>query len=82
MTRNYRDINVKKYRIDDIVYYEPFKDDDTIKSEILKNISKKSVILEIYDTKNNRYEFYDYKICIIDSGEIKKVKEKYLTLKE
>tara|TARA_Y100000114_G_scaffold45128_1_gene40793 strand:- start:665 stop:886 length:222 start_codon:yes stop_codon:yes gene_type:complete len=73
---------VKKYRIDDIVYYEPFKDDDTIKSEILKNISKKSVILEIYDTKNNRYEFYDYKICIIDSGEIKKVKEKYLTLKE
>ena len=82
MTRNYRGINVKKYRIDDIVYYEPFKDDDTIKSEILKNISKKSVILEIYDTKNNRYEFYDYKICIIDSGEIKKVKEKYLTLKE
>jgi hypothetical protein len=73
---------VKKYRIDDIVYYEPFKDDDTIKSEILKNISKKSVILEIYDTKNNRYQFYDYKICIIDSGEIKKVKEKYLTLKE
>jgi len=73
---------VKKYRIDDIVYYEPFKDDDTIKSEILKNISKKSVILEIYNTKNNRYEFYDYKICIIDSGEIKKVKEKYLTLKE
>ena len=73
---------MKKYRIDDIVYYEPFKDDDTIKSEILKNISKKSVILEIYDTKNNRYEFYDYKICIIDSGEIKKVKEKYLTLKE
>lgn len=82
MTRNYRGINVKKYRIDDIVYYEPFKDDDTIKSEILKNISKKSVILEIYNTKNNRYEFYDYKICIIDSGEIKKVKEKYLTLKE
>ena len=82
MTRNYRGINVKKYRIDDIVYYEPFKDDDTIKSEILKNISKKSVILEIYDTKNNRYQFYDYKICIIDSGEIKKVKEKYLTLKE
>ncbi len=82
MIRNYRGINVKKYRIDDIVYYEPFKDDDTIKSEILKNISKKSVILEIYDTKNNRYEFYDYKICIIDSGEIKKVKEKYLTLKE
>jgi hypothetical protein len=82
MIRNYRGINVKKYRIDDIVYYEPFKDDDTIKSEILKNISKKSVILEIYDTKNNRYQFYDYKICIIDSGEIKKVKEKYLTLKE
>tara|TARA_B100000886_G_C20366782_1_gene467696 strand:- start:289 stop:510 length:222 start_codon:yes stop_codon:yes gene_type:complete len=73
---------VKKYRVDDIVHYEPFRDDDTIKSEILKNISKKSVILEIYDMETNRYEFYDYKICIIDSGEIKKVKEKYLTLKE
>tara|TARA_Y100001938_G_C8046730_1_gene409349 strand:- start:838 stop:1059 length:222 start_codon:yes stop_codon:yes gene_type:complete len=73
---------VKKYKVDDIVYYEPFKHSDTIKSEILKNISKKSVILEIYDTNNNRYQLYDYKICIIDSGEIKKVKEKYLTFKE
>lgn len=73
---------MKKYKVDDIVYYEPFKNDDSIKSEILKNISKKSVILEIYDTKKNRYQFYDYKICILDSGEIKKVREQYLTFKD
>ena len=73
---------MKKYKVDDIVYYEPFKGDESIKSEILKNISKKSVILEIYDTNKNRYQFYDYKICILDSGDIKKVREQYLTFKD
>ena len=72
--------NAKKFKVDDVVYYEPFKDDGTINSEILKNISKKSVILEVYDKKVNRYNFYDYRICIIESGEIKRVREEQLAI--
>ena len=32
-------MSVKKFKIDDVVLYEPFKNDETINSEILKNIS-------------------------------------------
>ena len=74
--------SVKKFKIDDVVYYKPFKDNDSIKSEILKNISEKSVILEVYNPQKNRYEFYDYRICILETGKIKKVKEKFLSLEE
>lgn len=72
-------MSVKKFKIDDVVLYEPFKDDKTINSEILKNISKKAVILKVY---NDRNEFYDYEICILESGEFKKVKQRTLVLKE
>ena len=70
--------NAKKFKVDDIVYYEPFKLSDTINSEILKNISKKAVILEVYDKDKNKYELYDYRICILENGEIKKIKEDVL----
>ena len=72
-------MSVKKCKIDDIVFYEPFRQDLSISSEILKNISKKAVILRIYDDKN---KFYDYEICILDTGEFKKVKEQVLIFKE
>jgi hypothetical protein len=68
-------MNVKKFNIDDIVFYRPFANDENIISEILKNISEKSVILKTYDNETNRYEYYDYEICILESGKIKKVKE-------
>jgi hypothetical protein len=72
-------MNAKKFKIDDIVYYEPYKNDEDIISELLKNISEKCVILNIYHDKN---EFYDYEICILKNGEFKKVKEKTLFSKE
>ena len=72
-------MSVKKFKIDDIVVYQPFKNDTSISSEILKNISKKAVIINVYDNKN---EFYDYEICILDTGEFKKVIEQLLTIKE
>ncbi|MHA1940753.1 MAG: hypothetical protein ACW97P_03390 [Candidatus Hodarchaeales archaeon] len=72
-------MNVKKYKVDDNVFYEPFKNDEFVNSEILKNISKKSVILSVYDKQNNKYEIYDYEICILETGEIKKVKESVLS---
>jgi len=72
-------MSVKKFKIDDIVFYQPFKSDTSISSEILKNISKKAVIINVYDNKN---EFYDYEICILDTGEFKKVIEQLLTIKE
>jgi|TARA_B100000282_G_scaffold88509_1_gene61871 hypothetical protein len=72
-------MSVKKFKIDDIVFYQPFKNDTSISSEILKNISKKAVIINVYDNKN---EFYDYEICILDTGEFKKVIEQLLTIKE
>ena len=70
-------MSVKKFKIDDIVFYQPFKNDTSISSEILKNISKKAVIINVYDNKN---EFYE--ICILDTGEFKKVIEQLLTIKE
>ena len=72
-------MSVKKFKIDDIVVYQPFKNDTSISSEILKNISKKAVIINVYDNKN---EFYDYEICILDTAEFKKVIEQLLTIKE
>tara|TARA_B100000989_G_scaffold47307_1_gene30776 strand:- start:12905 stop:13132 length:228 start_codon:yes stop_codon:yes gene_type:complete len=72
-------MSVKKFKIDDIVFYQPFNNDDSVNSEILKNISKKAVIIKVYDNKN---EFYDYEICILDTGEFKKVIEHLLTIKE
>ena len=72
-------MSVKKFKIDAVVFYEPFRQDLSISSEILKNISKKAVILRIYDDKN---KFYDYEICILDTGEFKKVKEQVLIFKE
>jgi hypothetical protein len=75
-------MNVKKFKIDDVIYYKPFKDDESVKSEILKNISEKSVILEVYSAQKNKYEIYDYRICILETGKIKKVKEKFLTFEE
>ena len=71
-------INVKKFKIDDVVYYKPFKNHLNLNSEILKNISKKAVILEVYDKDINKYELYDYRICILENGEIKKIKEDVL----
>ena len=71
-------MNLTKYEIDDIVYFQPYKNEDTIVSEILKNISKKSVILKVYDKELDRYEIYDYEICILETGEIKKVKKEVL----
>ena len=68
-----------KYKVDDIVFYEPFKNDESIISELLKNISEKCVILNVYDDLNR---FYDYEICILNTGEFKKVKEQTLTTKE
>tara|TARA_B100001094_G_scaffold264483_1_gene266507 strand:- start:2800 stop:3033 length:234 start_codon:yes stop_codon:yes gene_type:complete len=73
-----KNISAKKFKIDDIVYYKPFINYN-LESEILKNISKESVILEVYDKRKNRYELYDYRICILETGEIKKVKEEFLT---
>jgi|TARA_R100001460_G_scaffold81213_1_gene122139 hypothetical protein len=72
-------MNVKKFKIDDVVYYQPFKNNDSVKSEILKNISKKAVIIQIYQDKN---ELYDYEICFLESGEFKKVKQQDLFFKE
>ncbi len=72
-------MSVKKFKIDDIVFYQPFKNDTSISSEILKNISKKAVIIKVYDDKN---KFYDYEICILDTGEFKKVVEQVLILEE
>jgi len=72
-------MSVKKFKIDDVVLYEPFKNDEAINSEILKNISKKAVILKVY---NDRNEFYDYEICILENGEFKKVKQRTLVRKE
>ena len=67
-----------KFKIDDVVYYRPFKNHPNLNSEILKNISKKAVILEVYDKDKNKYELYDYRICILENGEIKKIKEDVL----
>ena len=67
------------YQVDDILYYEPFKNDENIISELLKNISEKCVILNVNHDSN---KFYDYEICILSSGEFKKVKEQTLTSKE
>ena len=72
-------MSVKKFKIDDIVFYQPFHNDTSISSEILKNISKKAVIIKVDDTRN---EFYDYEICVLDTGEFKKVIEKVLISKE
>jgi len=72
-------MNVKKFKVDDIVYYRPFESNEAINSEILKNISKKSVIIQVYRDRN---EFYDYEICIFDNGEFKEVKEYTLFTKE
>ena len=69
---------MKKFKVDDVVLYKPFKNHTNLNSEILKNISKKSVILEVYDKKINKYELYDYRICILDNGDIKKVKQDVL----
>ena len=68
-----------RYQVDDILYYEPFKNDENIISELLKNISEKCVILNVNHDSN---KFYDYEICILSSGEFKKVKEQTLTSKE
>ena len=59
--------------------YKPFKNYTDLNSEILKNISKKAVIINVYNDKN---EFYDYEICILNTGEFKKVKEQFLFFKE
>ena len=72
-------MSAKKFKIDDVVLYRPFKNDKTINSEILKNISKKAVIIQVYQDTN---EYYDYEICILDNGEFKKVKEYTLIIKE
>jgi hypothetical protein len=69
---------MKKFKIDDVVLYRPFKNHSNLSSEILKNISKKAVILEVYDKNVNKYELYDYRICILENGEIKKIKEDVL----
>jgi len=69
---------MKKFKIDDVVLYRPFKNHSNLNSEILKNISKKAVILEVYDKNVNKYELYDYRICILENGEIKKIKEDVL----
>ena len=69
---------MKKFKVDDVVSYKPFKNYKNLNSEILKNISKKSVILEVYDKKDNKFELYDYRICILENGDIKKVKEDVL----
>ena len=45
-----------KYKVDDIVFYEPFKNDESIISELLKNISEKCVILNVYDDLNRFYD--------------------------
>ena len=71
-------MSAKKFKVDDIVFYKPFKNHSNLNSEILKNISKKSVILEVYDKDKNKYELYDYRICILENGEIKKIKEDVL----
>tara|TARA_B100000989_G_scaffold17167_1_gene11324 strand:+ start:4927 stop:5154 length:228 start_codon:yes stop_codon:yes gene_type:complete len=70
---------INRYKVDDIVFYEPFRNDKNIISELLRNISEKCVILNVYDDLNR---FYDYEICILDTGEFKKVKEQVLTTKE
>ncbi len=70
---------MKKFKVDDIVLYKPFDNYKNLNSEILKNISKKAVIIKVYNNKN---EFYDYEICILNTGEFKKVKEQFLFFKE
>tara|TARA_Y100001972_G_scaffold118090_1_gene157809 strand:+ start:257 stop:472 length:216 start_codon:yes stop_codon:yes gene_type:complete len=70
---------MKKFKVDDIVLYKPFDNYKNLNSEILKNISKKAVIINVYNDKN---EFYDYEICILNTGEFKKVKEQFLFFKE
>ena len=69
---------MKKFKIDDVVLYKPFRNHTNLNSEILKNISKKAVILEVYNKEKNKYELYDYRICILENGEIKKTKEDVL----
>ena len=66
---------MKKFKVDDVVLYKPFKNHPNLNSEILKNISKKSVILQVYDKSINKYELNDYRICILENGDIKKVKQ-------
>ena len=60
-----------KYRIDDWVLYKPFADS---KSDLLKEISDKAVILYVFP-KN---DFYDYEIYIDETGKRKKVREHQL----
>ena len=57
-----------KYKVDEWVYYIPFKDDEV---ESLAKLKKLSVILNILP----KSDFYDYEIFIDGEGKIKKVRE-------
>lgn len=66
-------MKAKKFKVDDEVAYEPFKEE---KSEILRNISEKAVILSVIN--KTKYDLYDYEIFIVETQKIKKVKENKL----
>ena len=65
-----------KFKIDEWVYYYPFRDSDFPTLSVQKD---RAVILEVLDSK----DLYDYRIYIDDgSSKTKKVKEENLELVE
>ena len=62
---------MKKFKVDQIVFYCPLPD-----VEAFKNERQSCIILAVLDNDI----FYDYKIYIKESGKIKKVRESHLFL--
>jgi hypothetical protein len=63
-------MNAKKYKVDEKVFYCTFPD-----SEFSSLRSERAPALVLYVYENSKEPYYDYRIYIIKTDKIKKVRE-------